>query len=132
MNRSSKTTVPYQPTVLIILIAGAITIFFLIAIGREFFQTRSVGHQLNRLRKEVAAEEQRQSELKNLLTYLSSPTFQERQARLQLGLQAEGEKVLILPAGEEESQSGTTEQSNASAEALSNPTKWWDYFFKPR
>jgi cell division protein FtsB len=117
-----------SPSFLAVLIAGTVTVFFLIAIVREFIQSQNFHRQLGRLRADVATEEQRQHELHDLLAYLSSPTFQERQARLELGLKAEGERVIVVPDSVGGDQV-TNSQTATDGSTLSNPGKWWRYFF---
>lgn len=118
-----------HPSLLVILIAGAVTVFFLIAIGREFFQTQQVHRQLSRLRSEVQSEQTRQKQLQGLLSYLSSPTFQERQARLELGLKGEGERVVIVPDNGQTVINGQTVSSSTAEKSTTNPSRWWAYFF---
>ncbi len=120
-----------HPSLLVIGVAGAITLFFAVAIVREFFQSRLVGQQLHRLRQDVVQEEKRQKELQELLTYLSSPTFQERQARLELGLKGTGEKVVIVPGDATTTQPGAAKQNSSSTAnpEETNPDRWWRYFF---
>lgn len=124
----TKTAQPLNsPSLLVVVIAGTVTVFFLIAIVREFIQSRNIHQQLGRLESNVVTEEQRQKELQDLLTYLSSPTFQERQARLELGLKGEGERVIVVP--ETPSDGIVTEAESVETAALNNPAKWWRYFF---
>jgi hypothetical protein len=83
----------------------------------------------------VAAEEQRQRDLQNLLTYLQSPTFQERQARLELGLKKNGERVLVVPPNATDTPSTATKTSPATtadtpAAETSNPSRWWHYLLR--
>lgn len=119
---------PHSPSFLVVIIAGTVTVFFCIAIIREFIQSQGLHRQLSRLRQEVATEEDRQQELRELLAYLASPTFQERQARLELGLKAEGERVVVVPStlGQEDQAAA---DSRTELNRLSNPGKWWYYFF---
>jgi len=121
-----------QPSLIVILVAGAITVFFLVAIVREFLQTRDTDRQLGRLRAAVSLEEERQRSLQDLLAYLSSPTFQEQQARLQLGLKQPGERVVIIPESESTNQPGSTTPGSPQDPNRSNPMKWWDYFFSAK
>ena len=138
MARTATPSIIREPKVAIVVIAGALTIIFLIAIVREMLQGHQVRTQVRRLRDEVAAEEQRQHDLQDLLTYLQSPTFQERQARLELGLKKEGERVLIVPPStntspttDTETVPGDTAQTKTTpATPTTNPGRWLQYFFK--
>lgn len=127
-----RTTSWQQPSLVVILVAGAITIFFLVAIAREFLQTRDTDRQLSRLRQAVSAEEARQKSLQDLLAYLSSPTFQEQQARLQLGLKQPNERVVIIPKESVDPSANPDSQAAAANDTRSNPMKWWDYFFSDK
>lgn len=135
MSKDRSTSFVREPRVAIVLIAGTLTIIFLVAIVRELLQGHQVRTQVRRLRDDVAAEEQRQRDLQNLLTYLQSPTFQERQARLELGLKKNGERVLVVPPNSTDTPSSATKTSPTSttdspATVPSNPTRWWRYFLR--
>lgn len=135
MSKDRSTSFVREPRVAIVLIAGTLTIIFLVAIVRELLQGHQVRTQVRRLRDDVAAEEQRQRDLQNLLTYLQSPTFQERQARLELGLKKNGERVLVVPPNSTDTPSSATKTSPTSTTdspttVPSNPTRWWQYFLR--
>ena len=121
-----------HPSVAIVIVAGTLTMVFFIAIGRELFQGHEVRTQVKRLRDQVAAEQSRQQQLQDLLGYLQSPTFQERQARLELGLKKDGERVIIVPPnGKTNTQSGSgSTATNDSPDSVNGfpPTKWLDFF----
>lgn len=114
-----------RPSWWIVVVAGSLFIFFLAAIIRELINGYNVRNQVARLRRQVAAEEQRQQQLQDLLEYLASPTFQERQARLSLGLKKTGERVVVIPPAAGQVPGGPTD----SIEVLSGPAAWWAYFF---
>lgn len=121
-----------QPSVAVVIIAGTLTVVFLVAIVRELFQGHQVRTQVKRLRDQVASEQSRQQQLQDLLGYLQSPTFQERQARLELGLKKDGERVVIVPPGQDV-QTNTGSASNGTATPgiapnTSAPVKWLDFF----
>ena len=61
---------------------GIILLAFSVAITREIINSHLVRNQVARLRGELAAEQQRQQQLRDLIDYLNSPTFQEQEARL--------------------------------------------------
>lgn len=132
MSKARSESFVREPRVAIVLIAGVLTIIFLIAIVRELLQGHQVRTQVRRLRDDVAAEQQRQLDLQNLLTYLQSPTFQERQARLELGLKKNGERVLVVPPATTDGSTATktAPSSGSSHQEVSdtNPQRWWQYF----
>ena len=132
MAKKNSSSIFRHPSVAIVVVAGVLTVVFLVAIVRELFKGHEVRTQVKRLRDQVAAEQGRQQQLQDLLGYLQSPTFQERQARLELGLKKDGERVIIVPPTNSNADTsdgtvtGTTGSSlppNASA-----PVKWLDFF----
>ncbi len=120
-----------QPSAWIILVAGALTVFFFVAIIREVVRTATVRRQVARLQQEVQGEAVRQGELEDLIGYLSSPTFQEREARLRLGLKKNGERVIVIPSTEKSTTDTTVGGSGpATTQTPSTPAqRWWQYFF---
>lgn len=120
-----------QPSWIIVLVAGGLVIFFLTGIARETMRWYSVRQQVTRLQRDVRAEQQHQKQLEDLLAYLHSPTFQEREARLKLGLKKEGERVIIVTPDASSSVVSDPSQSGSSADQPpdSIPQRWWRYFF---
>ena len=120
----------------IVLVAGALAVFFAIAITRELIRSRQVSQQVKRLNDQVSAEEDRHQKLSELISYLSSQTFQEREARLKLGLKKAGEKVVVVPPNTIPDQNGNQNDSiyeqptDEEIVTPSNIDKWWQYFFK--
>lgn len=128
--RRTAVATKHAPSWWVVVVAGGLVIVFAVAITREFFRTRQIRQQVEQLRNQVAAEEQRHAELEDLIAYLSSPTFQEREARVQLGLKKSGEQVIIVqpePRGES-TESGST--ANGTTGVGGRPVQqWWTYFF---
>lgn len=118
----------------IVVVAGTLVAFFAIGVSREVFRGQQVRQQVRRLQQKIAVEEERHTQLADLISYLSSQTFQEREARLKLGLKKPGERVLVVPGNNDNVNSidgdaaQTTTGGTASA-ATTNPGRWWQYFF---
>ena len=111
-----------------------IVILIFVALGKETFHRYEVNKKINSLKNEISTLETKHNELNDFIVYLDSPSFQEREARLKLGLQKEGESVIIIPEEESlqnvaSSQEGEVEGANDIRE-ISNPTNWWNYFFQ--
>lgn len=120
----------------VVVISGTLLVVFLVAIVREIINGHQVRTQVDRLRQQVASAEQHQQQLKDLIDYLQSPTFQEREARLQLGLKKSGESVMVVPTT-----NGNVSTNTSSPAASSSPedvsdqshaARWWTYFFGPQ
>lgn len=130
MARAGSTTRPWSQTSWwVVVVASGITLFFMVAIVREIFRSATVRQQVSRLRSELAKEDHRQSELQDLIGYLSSPTFQEREARLKLGLKKSGERVIVIPDNANTNQADGAGGAGGAADSNTIPHRWWQYFF---
>ncbi len=138
MPKKTSSSLPWikQPSWWIVVIGGVLFISFSVAIVRELINSHNVRQQVQRLHSEVAVEQKRQQQLQDLIDYLGSPTFQEQEARLQLGLKKSDEQVIVVPPNNSNlstntpgAASGNTEQTKTP---LSHPQRWWEYFFGPR
>lgn len=102
-------------------------IAFLVTSGLEYKQwtaRKTIDNEIKALQEEERRLNEANNELKNSITFLSSPEYQEKLARMQLNLKKEGEIVVNLP---NEGQQQNTETSNL--QAGSNLINWWNYIF---
>ncbi len=90
-----------------------------------------VNKDVEGFKKEIADLEKQKNELTNLIGYLDTLSFKEKEARLKLGLQKEGEKTIIItnPYIETKKEDVTTSESKKMS-VYDNISKWWKYFFK--
>lgn len=110
-----------------------LVLVFSVAVVKEIVRRWDIRREISRLETEIATAKQSSNELSGLITYFQSDYYKEREARLKLGLQKEGEKAVTIPG------LGTSAQldevvANLSDEpkqelAVSLPSKWWKYFF---
>lgn len=102
-------------------------IAFLVTAGLEYKQwsaRKKIDSEIEALKQEERALNEANSELKESISFLSSPEYQEKLARLQLNLKKEGEIVVSFPnEGEQNKPSSTNQQ------ASSNLINWWNYIF---
>lgn len=116
------------------LVGGVILfIFFGWAALNEYLRERAIDAEVNELKQTIADLESKNGELKSSLSYIQTPEFQELEAKRQLGLAKEGESVIIFsdkPSGK--SALSENESDDKGAPQLSNPQKWWNYFFDGR
>ncbi|MFH1233462.1 MAG: septum formation initiator family protein [Patescibacteria group bacterium] len=98
-----------------------------------------VNQEIKELEKEITNLESKNSNFKDLISYLESDQFVEEQARLKLGLKKEGEAVAVIKNGlnKTEDNSVVTSSSIFNIPGLSkikpvalinNPQRWWKYF----
>ncbi|MEK7636773.1 MAG: septum formation initiator family protein [Patescibacteria group bacterium] len=124
-----------QPSWWLVLISGVLFITFSVAIVRELLNGQQVRQQVRRLQDQVAGEQRRQQQLQDLIDYLGSPTFQEQEARLKLGLKKSGEQVIVVPSASSPTTGSAADAArlptDATGRPLSHPQRWWQYFFGP-
>lgn len=116
-----------------LLIGGALlVVLFVSAFAKEFFRRYEIQREIVALEQEAATLETRQTELRGLVEYFQSDAYKESEARERLGLQKEGESVIIIPNAEETPHLIAPSSSSASAakETERNIEKWWNYFFQ--
>ena len=92
------------------------------------------------IKKEISAIEQKIQSLENsglklvhLLDYLNTNSYQEETARIELGYKKPDEKVIVITKESNHNQQNLKTELLQEKEAelkISNPKKWWRYFFK--
>jgi cell division protein FtsB len=88
-----------------------------------YMQKREVDSEISRLQGQADSLNQDNQQLSELIQYLGTPEYQEKEAREKLNLKREGEQVVVLP----ESDEGLVAGANASQQT--NPERWFNYFF---
>jgi cell division protein FtsB len=97
------------------------------SLAREVGQGNAVSADLNNLKRQISGLEVQNNGYADTISKLGTPGFVEREARLKLGYQKPGEQVLMLrDAATAPAASAQTAEDTSS---LSNPQKWWRYFF---
>jgi len=76
--------------------------------------------------EELQAE---QENLKDLIAYYQTSTFQELEARKKLGLKMPGEKVVKVEVPEAKNEKPQEQETALVSSAKSNPQLWWEYLF---
>ncbi len=125
-----------RPSWWVVIVSGTLLVVFLVAMVREFVAGHHVQQQVGRLQQQVATAQRHQRELKDLIDYLQSPTFQEREARLQLGLKKSGEQVIVVPPNNDTlnvtNDSNNPTSTTADQSSHTHASAWWSYFFGQR
>ena len=118
------------------LLAGNIVLVVLLLWGLvgEIGRSQSLQTDIDRLESQARALEDQNARLTTLGTALATNDRLEREARVKLGLQKPGESVIIVQ--DTRGQSGAIQPvavgsaSDTPVAQLSNPQKWWKYFFQ--
>jgi cell division protein FtsB len=116
------------------LIAGVgILITMGISLGKEAYRKKQIQKEIENLQSEIQQTKQQNDDLNNLISYLSTPEFNEQQAREKLNLQKEDEKMIILQKNAQP-QDAITQPQKQSMDSSTNTDvpgwkKWLKYFF---
>lgn len=121
---------------ILLLISLLILIFFSTNLVKEIINRRDLKKEISSLAEEINRLEGRNQELSSMIEYFKSIDFVEKEARTKLNLRKPGEKIIIV--AEEETPTSTVEPVSESSprlitapvKTLSNPERWWNYFFK--
>lgn len=110
------------------LISMAVVILLVLyGLGRAVYQDYMLRQEIFELQHSIRSLETKKLESLEILDYVMSDAFVEREARKSLNLQEPGETVFVFSETE---QSETTTMSNTEENSprLNNPIKWWYYF----
>lgn len=118
----------------LVIFSFLLLIFATAATLNEMRRRHSINTEIKNLREEIAQLEQQNYELSKLLSYMKTESFIERESKEKLGFAKPGEKVVVVPgAAEIEPAAGHVDaaekQDQFSIDELSNPHRWWVYFF---
>jgi cell division protein FtsB len=97
------------------------------SLSNEVAQGNKVSSDLNDLQTQIAALQKQNQDYGAILSQMGTPGFVDKEARLKLGYQKPGEQVLLLEDGAAAPLASVPADTDVSG--LSNPQKWWHYFF---
>ncbi len=107
---------------------GIILILISISFGKELLRRYKINQEIAELQTEVDTLEERNAELAEVIQYLNSSAWQEKEARTKLNLQEPGETVVITPYQNTNKQASETIIVSQPQPKVSNPRKWANYF----
>lgn len=109
--------------------AFLLTLAFGLGFARAYFKDYAFREEVRRLEGEIEKLEKKKLESIELLKYVSSTSYIEDTARLDLNLKKPGEQVLFIErSGKEGERVVNSEGVNGGGQEISNPLKWWYYF----
>lgn len=105
-------------------VAGiALLLLLSISLTRAQLKDRAIRAEIAALQAQATALEKEQEGLTQLMALLQTPQFFEQEARKTLGYVKPGEQVVVIE------QQDKQDAHNKQDKPLSNPKKWWVYFF---
>lgn len=118
-----KTKLIFVTSLIILLIIG-------VGLAKSWQRSSGVTQEISGLNNNIRDLEKDNLELKELVEYFNSDAYIEEKARIDLGLKKAEEKMVVVSNQREKGfknpEQGITE---AQIQNLSNPEKWWLYFF---
>lgn len=106
-------------TIALILVFGAVAF----VTTELYMQKRQVDSEIARLQEQSNNLNRDNQQLSELIKYLDTQEYKEREAREKLNLKRPGEEVVVLP---EDTGNGQVASVNID---IPNPQKWFNYFF---
>ncbi len=106
-----------------------ILVLVLIPYYGKLSKKRILEEEIAKEKENISRYEKNNEELKNLISYLSSEQAAEENARINFGLQKEGETVVVVKMPSKKDNE-VLEDNNKEKEECSCFEKWYNYFFK--
>ncbi|OGY85431.1 MAG: hypothetical protein A2233_02440 [Candidatus Kerfeldbacteria bacterium RIFOXYA2_FULL_38_24] len=118
-----------------VFLLGLLFIFVAISLIKEVIRRQVTQREISALEQEVARLTQQNVEIGDIIALLQTSSHQDEEARTKLGLQKEGEHMVMLPNNSLPSQNGSLpdefnqlELSTAPQKEVGNPQKWLEFF----
>ena len=110
-----------------IIIGIIILIPICISLVKEIIKKSEINNEIRTLQAEIQEIERQNAEMDDLLKYMNSSGFTEKEAKEKFGLKEAGEKIVMIPVSENEF-GVTTSEKEAQEKYVPNPIKWKNYF----
>lgn len=108
-----------------------ILVLILYASARNFYYDYQVRKEINGFKEQAKALELKNLKTIELLQQVKSQHFVEDKARVELNMVKPGEKLVIINGQKQATSTDGQDQVNmVEQERLTNPEKWWKYFFE--
>lgn len=117
------------------LIALVLLVIIAQSLIRETYKKNQISKEIERLEKQAREIDRENFEMEERLAYLESEEYKKKEAKDKLGLRDLGEFVVFVkPRISQENNPVETENTitrsvTLSDPLVSNPIKWWQYFF---
>ena len=102
----------------------ALVLYMMYTVGRLSYKNYQLNLEESTLRTDISDLENQIQDLKNNIVYYQSDSYKEKMLRAKLNMQKEGEKVVVITP-----EPKVEEVPDTRTENLTNPERWWRYFF---
>lgn len=100
-----------------------VLLYMFFIVGKVSYQNYKIDQKIKSLRDEVKTLEGENKRLLQNIEYYKTDEYKEKVARQRFGLKKPDEKVVVIVPAKE------PEKEEKKEEKLSNPEKWWKFFF---
>ena len=111
-----------------VVVGVIILILISISLGKELIRKAEINSEIKLLEAEIEGLESKNTEMGDLIKYLNSSSFLEKEAKERLGLQETDEKVVMMPNNLTKNGVIEIDSSEQAEQSMANPTKWKKYF----
>lgn len=108
----------------------AILFLFLIPYFGKYKKQKDLENEILEAQADILKYEQKGEELKKFVSYLDSEQAAEERARVNFGLQKEGETVVVIKRLADDVKGDFVKKEDLEEKDRSWVTKWFEYFFK--
>jgi cell division protein FtsL len=130
------------------ILSSRITLFFLLlgfiwlvlSVVNVYYKKYKINKEIEDLKTQIASAEKSNQQISEMIDYLGSSSFLEKEAREKLNMKKPGEEVVII---EPPKDTGTSQNpqpqkekdqnillASVASKAESNFVKWWKFFFR--
>lgn len=109
--------------------------FILVSLGKAVYRKYQINQEIEKIKTDIARLEGENEKLLDMVEYLKTNEFLEKEAREKLNMSKDGEKIIAIPFFEEKKKE-PEKLKNISQEKTTEPKKnmanyqlWWNYFF---
>lgn len=113
---------------LFLLVGFLIVAMLIYNVGQGLVQREQVSDEIQALKDEIASLEKDESELTQLLSYFESDEYVRQEGKMKFGLKEEGERLVVINDTHEQEKPHLAITQEVQEE-LTNPQKWWRFFF---
>ncbi len=131
MRRLKKQNPIKRQLLKMLIIPGVVFIVLLMtSIGRQMIRIHAINREIKVIEGEIAKMERTNSQVLKNLDYYKTLSFMEREARTKIGMKKAGEEVAVFLNTPEELNQNPFKSELSNKEWVSNPRKWFYYFFR--
>lgn len=127
LNKSNRAIFFNSRWFLAIVSIGALLASF--AFGRAFYRDYKVNQEIENLRDQIKELEAKKMESFDMLNYVKSDEFVRTKSRSELNMVKQGENTTVIKSKTGDNLFAPQSNNMIQSDKVSNPIKWWNFFF---